>query len=407
MVHGIRPVSRSAIDPGSRDYGSRCRTEKTPLPLVPYFESGSLRVEDLMDGVRPADTEAAFAALRRVAEAEKMQGLEETIEKLENKVQEQREAAAREVAPEVRPVAPTPRQLADAQSSDGLPEDVAPVRFSIANLRKALQPLNSAASPIIRQRALEESALTAAMEELQHSYKQLANRGDGSAQALSRERLQAWMHEWMVALTARLEQDILDLKEQVEHHRATSGQTVIDDESDDDLRKRTGLKEMHARKNEVLYLLLTVLSPQKLALITILELMRHIGSQGIMDGVKTVRAVLTVGKSVETEYQADTIQSLAGTDSKTWTNVLDANSQKPVSRLITAAWQRIGKGVQGTDGLTGESELRSGEVDWSNIWTPSWTQAQIIEVGGFLCKALTDTAQVTRSAEHPKTKETM
>jgi DNA-directed RNA polymerase len=388
-----------------------CRTDKNPLPLVPYLESGSLRVEDLMSGVRPADTEAAFAALRKVAESEKMQGLEETIENLENRVQEQREAAAREIAPEVRPVAPTSRQSASPHSSlhsdstgakvvdNGEPE----IRFSIANLRKALEPINSAASPMIRQRALEESALNAAMEELQHSAKQMESRIDGSSQALSRERLQAWMHEWLVSLTERLGRDILDLKERIEHQRAVYPQTVIDEENEDEMRKKVSRDENNARKDELLYLLLTVLSPQKLALITILELMRSVGSQGIIDGVKTVRAVLAVGRAVETEYQAETIQSLAGIDSKTWQNVLDPNSQKPVSRLITSAWHKIGKSVQGSEG----SKVRQGEVDWSEIWTPSWTQNQVIDVGSVLLKALTDTATVKRSAEHPKTHETV
>lgn len=369
-----------------------------------------------MHGIRQADTEAAFEALHKIADAEKMQGLEQDIEKLENDVQEQREAAAREITPEVRPVAPTPRQLAGTQGHlyRSLESDEAEsskagehgIRFSIANLRKALQPLNSAAAPIIRQRALEESALQAAVEELQHSYQQMADRGDAAASTLSRDQLQAWMHEWTFALAERLESDIYDLKEKIEDYRAVTGRTPIDDKNDADLRQKVSNREIAARKEELLYLLLSVISPQKLALITVLEIMRNVGAQGIVDGVKTVRAVLLVGRSVETEYQADTIQSLAGVDSKTWLNVLDSNSQKPVSRLVTAAWQRIGKGVQSSDDGQ-SSNIRTGEVDWDNVWTPSWTQNQIIDVGGFLLKALTDTAKVKRSAVHPKTKLTV
>jgi hypothetical protein len=49
---------------------------------------------------------------------------------------------------------------------------------------------------------------------------------------------------------------------------------------------------------------MALINPEKLSLLTILELMRLQGSGGISLGMKTTRALVSVGKSIENEYKA-------------------------------------------------------------------------------------------------------
>ena len=50
---------------------------------------------------------------------------------------------------------------------------------------------------------------------------------------------------------------------------------------------------------------MSLVKPEKLSLITILELMHLQGSGGVAEGMKTARALLAVGKAVEIEYKAE------------------------------------------------------------------------------------------------------
>ena len=50
---------------------------------------------------------------------------------------------------------------------------------------------------------------------------------------------------------------------------------------------------------------LRLLTPEKLSLITIMEIMHLHGSGGVNDGMKTARALLSVGRAVEQEYKAE------------------------------------------------------------------------------------------------------
>lgn len=50
---------------------------------------------------------------------------------------------------------------------------------------------------------------------------------------------------------------------------------------------------------------LKLLSPDKLAIITILELLRLNNSGGVLEGMKSARALIGIGKAVESEYNAE------------------------------------------------------------------------------------------------------
>ena len=255
-------------------------------------------------------------------------------------------------------------------------------RFAIDNLRKALLPLAEFGSPILRQRALEDSSKEAARLELERSYQNVSARDRNHNNKLASDQLQAWMHEWLLALTERLETDIAELSERVN----LGGD------------KRESHKE---KKDSMLYMHLQILDPAKLALVAILELMSNLGSSsGMADTLKVIRAITCIGKGVETEHQAQIIRDFSGAESKLWQSVMDPSSQLSTSKLIAGAWNRIGRGVK-------EGTLRAGDVDWSEVWTPSWSQQAHLDVGTFLLVRLLATAKVKRTAIHPKTGETV
>jgi DNA-directed RNA polymerase len=160
---------------------------------------------------------------------------------------------------------------------------------------------------------------------------------------------------------------------------------------------------MKAASGDILGLYLSILPPDKLALITIIEMMRSVGSTGITDGMKAIKGMTNVGRAIEMEYQADTIRSVNGTDSKMWQNILDPETHKPKTKYITMTWSNIGRSLQSM----GQAPANDAEVDWSRVWTPSWSTQAHVDIGGYLVHAAVQTAKVTRTAVHPKTKETV
>lgn len=53
---------------------------------------------------------------------------------------------------------------------------------------------------------------------------------------------------------------------------------------------------------------LQLLKADKLSAITIMEMMRQNGTGGIIDGMKTTRGIMAIGKAVESEYNAEQIK---------------------------------------------------------------------------------------------------
>lgn len=267
----------------------------------------------------------------------------------------------------------------------GAESSIAP-RFAVTNLRQALGPLSSSSLPINRQRELETASLAAAKAELEHSAKVMSTQSAGIADSnLQRGRLQAWMHQWLGLLTEKLEADIAAMKARVE-------------KGPDDQKRRISMSATKAAqmKESHFLLYLTLLPANKLALITVLEAMRTVGSGGIIDGFKTMKGMMGIGKAVETEYRAETIRSVAGVDSSHWLRTIDPNTQKPSRLLIGSLWRNIGRHLQAN-----ENQLF--EEDWRSVWTPSWSAIVHTDVGGYLIAALMDVAKVERTATDPTT----
>lgn len=198
------------------------------------------------------------------------------------------------------------------------------------------------------------------------------------------------MHDWYGALTVRLRDDVSTLRQKLEGKEFHV--------SDVKTTTSVGMKE------QTLLLYLTLLPPEKLALITVLEVMRMSGSGGVSDGMKALRGMIAVGRAVETEYRAETIKNVAGVDSPHWLRTIDQTTQRPTRALVTQAWQRLGNSVM-SDKPGSPSNDPAIEAEWKSVWTPNWSQNTHLGVGGFLLDALLEVAKITRRGRDPLTGE--
>lgn len=134
---------------------------------------------------------------------------------------------------------------------------------------------------------------------------------------------------------------------------------------------------------------LTLLKPEKLSLITILELMNLQGTGGVSDGMKTARALLGVGKAVELEYKAQMCKK---------NNIAIPQSQ--FARPDTSLFTRLGYRDLHARRVAARKHMEDAED-----WTSDWSQLVRVKVGGFLVDCLMDVATVTRSITDDKGSE--
>ena len=241
--------------------------------------------------------------------------------------------------------------------------------FNLENLRKHLAHVRLArrALPedvVVRQKLLEESVWDVAqarMKQQNDLFKQLGM----DNQALKSNMLQAWMWSWHLKLTERLTEEI---------------KTLINSEQ---------LKTHPMRLSSFL----SLLKPDTLSLITILEVMRLHGTGGIHDGMKTGRALIQVGKAVEMEYKAEMCRK--------------NNIQLPSSGHSLG----LGGGSAKLDFFSkfGYKDLQARRVaarkymEDSEEWTSTWTQSVRVKVGSILVDALMGVAKLQRTAVDKRT----
>ncbi|KAJ6615404.1 DNA/RNA polymerase [Mycena sp. CBHHK59/15] len=228
------------------------------------------------------------------------------------------------------------------------------VPFNLQTLRKhlALVALARRVLPTdvsARQKLLEDSVYDAAKERLARQYEVFAQIGidDG---ALLQHDLQRWMWQWHCRLKVRLDNEIKAIAA-TEANIPAAG------------RKRT----------PVLAPYLMLVNADRLSMLTIVEIMRLQGSGGVFDGMKTTRALISVGKAVENEYKAQMCKK----------NNIEMGYHSLQERRVAAA--RLMTDSEG--------------------WTAPWSQAVRSQVGGILVECLIDVAEVTRTAQDKLTGE--
>lgn len=145
---------------------------------------------------------------------------------------------------------------------------------------------------------------------------------------------------------------------------------------------------------------LSLLKPSQLSLLTIMEILRLHGSGGIAQGMKTARALISVGAAVEQEYGAALRKremSRRYNLEKFYTDdgSEDSSGKKP---LETAG---------GLDSINARREAakKDAEVE-SKSKSHEWSRAIQARIGSLLVDALMDTAMVTRTIENPESGET-
>lgn len=148
---------------------------------------------------------------------------------------------------------------------------------------------------------------------------------------------------------------------------------------------------------------LSLVAPERLSLIAILEVMRLQGSGGVAEGMKTTRALVSIGKAVENEYKARMCKK--------------NNIQVPSSLLPRGAGSQTSTGRSAsTSGSSlfsqdGYSDLHKRRVtarkymEDAEQWTTSWTQGTRAKVGSILVECLMDMAEVTRVGKDKVTGE--
>lgn len=139
--------------------------------------------------------------------------------------------------------------------------------------------------------------------------------------------------------------------------------------------------ELNRPKLPAIMPFLRQLSPKKLAIITILEVLRLSGSGGIAGGLKFARGSLAVGIAVENEIAAERMKRQRANGEQAMSGYernLDLNALLASGRLFNMAVRRQQAQV---------------DVD-GNEWSPAWTQKTRAEIGGYLLSHLVTTAKI-------------
>lgn len=130
-----------------------------------------------------------------------------------------------------------------------------------------------------RQVKLEERSYQSALDKMQHDQSSIPDQ-------LNVRPLKAYLWQWHQALKASIKVELRRIENTLER-RSVSEDAALD-------------------KDRLLYgPFLKLLSPDKLSIITILELLRLNNSGGIIEGMKSARALIGVGKAIESEYNAE------------------------------------------------------------------------------------------------------
>ncbi|KAI0334261.1 DNA/RNA polymerase [Cubamyces sp. BRFM 1775] len=283
-----------------------------------------------------------------------------------------------EKVPEAIPVMKPSKRNEDGTVSELATESPPPapegdIPFNLDTLRRHLGQVILARrvlseDVVSRQRLLEQSVYQVAVERMKRQAELFDQLGLPS-KSLHSTDLRTWMWHWHQKLQARIEAEIqnLEVEERV-------------------------IARMKRKPKDGMSLtpFLRLLKPEKLSLITILELMHLHGSGGVQDGMKTARALLSVGRAVESEYKAEMCKK--------------NNISVPTSVPARSGDQNIFTNLGYRD-LHARRVAARKYMEDAEDWTTEWTQLVRVKVGSFLVDCLMDVATVQRSIKDDRTGE--
>lgn len=155
--------------------------------------------------------------------------------------------------------------------------------------------------------------------------------------------------------------------------------------------------KLSERERLVIGPFLTLLRPSQLSLITIMEVLRLHGSGGVAEGMKTARALITVGAAVELEFSA----ALRKREMSRRHNLEKFYKSNPETGELESeeAGIRSDGAQDGLEGINKRREAAKKDAEVETASTPGWSRAIQAKVGSLLVDALMDTATVVRSVE--------
>lgn len=136
-----------------------------------------------------------------------------------------------------------------------------------------------------------------------------------------------------------------------------------------------------------------------MAFITIVELLRAStsGNGGIVEGVKTPRAVMAIGRAVEIEHHVELLKC-SGPRAEMYERLLELSSPTAaanIAGLVSTPAEKGGAAAAISRMWRNEMKLREEEGDLS--FRPAWTHTIKAKVGSYLLTKVLDSAKMERT----------
>lgn len=214
-----------------------------------------------------------------------------------------------------------------------------------------------------RQRALESRATDAAKERWKHDFEEARARGDLSIE----KKLNVKLWKWYNAMLPLLKEEVklcTEIMSEKPPSRRTSGEEA---------------KQNKTRQDYGPYL--SLVDPEKMCVITILELLKLNSTGGVIEGMRTARAVIAVGKAIEMEFRSEQL----------------LKSESQIFKDVNRKSHEFKKYVQ-----RAKSSFRSIKIEESKV---VWPQAARAKIGSIMISMLIHVAKVDLEGIDPVTKQ--
>jgi DNA-directed RNA polymerase, mitochondrial len=230
-----------------------------------------------------------------------------------------------------------------------------------------------------RQKLIEDSVYDVAVQRMRRQAELFKELGLGDS-VLKKQDLQLWMWQWHQLLQARLKEDIaLLVKEEASEFTHFLPRYLV---------QPLPTEIRSGKKRRQLAPFLSLIKPEKLSLITILEIMRLNGSGGIADGMKLARGLVCVGRAVELEYKAQMCKK---------NNITIPSTTRAGE---SGFFSRYSYHDLHARRVTARKYMEDAEE-----WSSDWTQLLRLQIGSFLVDRMIDVAKVIRTGTNKRTGE--
>lgn len=213
-----------------------------------------------------------------------------------------------------------------------------------------------------RQKQLELRGIDGAREKWKHEFEQVQKRGSMT----TNKGLNAIMFQWYTELLPYVEKEAQLSKDLVD------GTNQVNQESLNATEKK------QSKEREFYAPYFNLVEPSKMTVLTILELLKLNSSGGVVDGMRLARALVAVGRAVESEYRS---KLLLRKDQKNWSKKLGSNNV--LSRL----------------------KIQNKRLRGKDVLVDDWSPSLHVKIGAVLISLLMHIAKVPVTAIDPTTNQ--